>query len=121
MCEVRSTCPIKTRTHKLLRCYRRCFFFVKRVAVTGISLAIKAMVTKFHLIPDNQNMKVFIMAPMGKAAIAADGFNIHSNLGLSLQFDAGQRSSYRELLTAILIKMQERFKDNSAVVIENTP
>lgn len=90
---------------------------INGVAGTGKSHTIKAMVNATNNLPWNENKKVLILAPTGKAALGAGGFTLHSAMGLSLPVQR-RGAVCKKLAGQKLIQLQERFRDISAIIID---
>jgi hypothetical protein len=83
---------------------------VNGVAGTGKSHTIKSMVYASTTIAHNHGKHVLIMAPTGKAAIAAKGYTLHSSRGLYLPVRTKNRRA-GDLTGAKLDEIQTFRKD----------
>jgi len=87
-------------------------------AGAGKSFLIEAMIQTCQSITGNASKKVLVLAPTGKAAVAAGGFTLHSSFGLLLPADPKRRSTYTPLSNKQLLVMQSRFDCISALIID---
>jgi len=85
-------------------------------AGTGKSYTIRMMIAQTLSLPGNENKKVLVMAPTGKAALQAGGVTLHSKYGIYLPILKGKE--IKRLSSAKLRDLQNRLKDVCAIIID---
>jgi hypothetical protein len=90
---------------------------MKGFAGVGKSFTIDVMIQETLNIPSNENKSVLVMAPTGRAALNANGVTLHSKDGLQIPVNNG-RSLGRDLQGDTLIRLQLRFENVCAVIID---